>query len=88
MAGPAGTRRGGVSLSKLAMAVVLVVAGLVVTADSAFAALTVRAQPSVPASVTVGQSGVAASLNVVNLNSSADATSGWNVTSLRFAPSC
>jgi hypothetical protein len=70
------------------MAVVLVVAGLVVTADSAFAALTVRAQPSVPASVTVGQSGVATSLNVVNLNSSADATSGWNVTSLRFAPSC
>ena len=88
MAGPAGTRRAGASLTKLAMAVVLVVAGLVVTAESALAAPLLRARPSLPSPVTVGDAGIAASINLVNEYSPPDSSYGWNITSLRFAPSC
>ena len=88
MAGSAAARRGRVSLSKAAMAGILVVAGLVVTAESALAAPMVRARPVLPATVTVGDTGVAATLTVVNESTAPDTTQGWNVTSLRFAPSC
>jgi hypothetical protein len=88
MTGDAGSRRIGRRLPKLIVAVVLVVGGLVVTADTALAAPVVRARPTLPASVTVGDTNVAATLTVVNESTSPDTAYGWNVTSLKFAPSC
>ena len=80
--------RAGRCVRRAVLVVTAVAAGLVVPAAPAMAAYSSSASLTVPAGTQVGQTGLAGSATVININSTPQDTQSNTIVSVRLAPSC